>query len=143
MTIVAQELPIKIGRLRQRQAWLREIEQKGRRMLDYFTKLKNRILQALAARLGLWGQTVSGADQLDQREDWLAQPGPPLLHYTSTQCSSSCRHHAGGAGDRMALYFDARHPARPRRRSLEMVRRIFLKVRCITMRSSLRSRRKP
>jgi pyruvate dehydrogenase (quinone) len=31
--------------------------------------------------LGLWGETVSSADQLEAAvKDWLAQPGPAFLH---------------------------------------------------------------
>jgi pyruvate dehydrogenase (quinone) len=50
-------------------------------MLDTFTQLKNPNFAGVARALGLWGQTVSSADQLEAAvKDWLAQPGPALLH---------------------------------------------------------------
>jgi pyruvate dehydrogenase (quinone) len=50
-------------------------------MLDTFTKLKNPNFAGVARALGLWGQTVSDADQLETAvKDWLTQPGPALLH---------------------------------------------------------------
>jgi pyruvate dehydrogenase (quinone) len=58
-----------------------EIEQKAEGMLDTFTKLKNPNFAGVARALGLWGETVSAADQLETAvKDWLAQPGPALLH---------------------------------------------------------------
>jgi pyruvate dehydrogenase (quinone) len=81
MTIVAQELPIKIAVFDNGKLGFVEIEQKAEGMLDTFTKLKNPNFAGVARALGLWGQTVSGADQLEAAvKDWLAQPGPALLH---------------------------------------------------------------
>jgi len=55
--------------------------QKAEGMLDTFTKLKNPNFAGVARALGLWGETVSHADQLETAvKDWLAQPGPALLH---------------------------------------------------------------
>jgi pyruvate dehydrogenase (quinone) len=58
-----------------------EIEQKAEGMLDTFTKLKNPTFAGVAGALGLWGRTISDADQLESAvKEWLAQPGPALLH---------------------------------------------------------------
>lgn len=81
MTIVQQELPIKIAVYDNGKLGFVEIEQKAEGMLDTFTKLKNPNFAGVARALGLWGQTVSSADQLETAvKDWLAQPGPALLH---------------------------------------------------------------
>jgi pyruvate dehydrogenase (quinone) len=81
MTVVQQELPIKIAVYDNGKLGFVEIEQKAEGMLDTFTKLKNPNFAGVARALGLWGQTVSDADQLETSvKDWLAQPGPALLH---------------------------------------------------------------
>lgn len=81
MTIVQQELPIKIAVFDNGKLGFVEIEQKAEGMLDTFTKLKNPNFAEVARALGLWGQTVSKADQLeDAIKVWLAEPGPALLH---------------------------------------------------------------
>jgi pyruvate dehydrogenase (quinone) len=81
MTVVSQELPLKIAVYDNGKLGFVEIEQKAEGMLDTFTKLKNPNFAGVARALGLWGQTVSDADQLETSvKDWLAQPGPALLH---------------------------------------------------------------
>ena len=81
MTVVQQELPVKIAVYDNGKLGFVEIEQKAEGMLDTFTKLKNPNFAGVARALGLWGQTVSSADQLEAAvKDWLAQPGPALLH---------------------------------------------------------------
>lgn len=81
MTIVQQGLPIKIAVFDNGKLGFVEIEQKAEGMLDTFTKLKNPNFAEVARALGLWGQTVSKADQLeDAVKVWLAEPGPALLH---------------------------------------------------------------
>src|ERR1700748_3870495 len=81
MTIVGQELPIKIAVYDNGKLGFVEIEQKAEGMLDTFTKLKNPNFAGVARALGLWGETVSRADQLeDAVKVWLAEPGPALLH---------------------------------------------------------------
>jgi pyruvate dehydrogenase (quinone) len=81
MTIVQQGLPIKIAVFDNGKLGFVEIEQKVEGMLDTFTKLKNPNFAEVARALGLWGQTVSKADQLeDAVKVWLAEPGPALLH---------------------------------------------------------------
>jgi pyruvate dehydrogenase (quinone) len=81
MTIVQQALPIKIVVFDNGKLGFVEIEQKAEGMLDTFTKLKNPNFAEVARALGLWGQTVSKADQLeDAVKVWLAETGPALLH---------------------------------------------------------------
>jgi len=81
MTIVAQELPIKIAVYDNGKYGFVEIEQKAEGMLDTFTKLKNPNFAGVARALGFWGETVSKADQLETAvKGWLAQSGPALLH---------------------------------------------------------------
>jgi pyruvate dehydrogenase (quinone) len=81
MTVVEQELPIKIAVYDNGKLGFVEIEQKAEGMLDTFTKLKNPNFAGVARALGLWGETVSHADQLEAAvKNWLAQPGPALLH---------------------------------------------------------------
>ena len=81
MTIVQHDLPIKIAVYDNGKLGFVEIEQKAEGMLDTFTKLKNPNFAGAARALGFWGQTVSKADELEGAvKDWLAQPGPALLH---------------------------------------------------------------
>lgn len=81
MTVVQQELPIKIAVFDNGKLGFVEIEQKAEGMLDTFTRLKNPNFADVARAIGLWGQTVSKADQLEGAiKSWLSQPGPALLH---------------------------------------------------------------
>jgi pyruvate dehydrogenase (quinone) len=81
MTIVQHDLPIKIAVYDNGKLGFVEIEQKAEGMLDTFTRLKNPNFAGVARALGFWGQTVSNADELEGAvKDWLAQPGPALLH---------------------------------------------------------------
>jgi pyruvate dehydrogenase (quinone) len=81
MTIVQHDLPIKIAVYDNGKLGFVEIEQLAEGMLDTFTRLKNPNFAAVARALGFWGQTVSKADELEGAvKDWLAQPGPALLH---------------------------------------------------------------
>src|SRR3977135_4682567 len=61
MTVVQQELPIKIAVFDNGKLGFVEIEQKAEGMLDTFTKLKNPNFAGVPRALGLWGETVSGA----------------------------------------------------------------------------------
>src|SRR5437879_5197419 len=81
MTVVQQELPIKIAVFDNGKLGFVEIEQKAEGMLDTFTKLKNPNFAEVARAIGLWGQTVSKANELEgAAKRWLSQPGPALLH---------------------------------------------------------------
>jgi pyruvate dehydrogenase (quinone) len=113
MTIVAQELPIKIAVYDNGKLGFVEIEQKAEGMLDTFTKLKNPNFAGVARALGLWGQTVSDADQLEAAVKDCAS--------ARARQPDAARHaaiHAGRAGDRDGALFDSRHLARPGRRRL-------------------------
>jgi pyruvate dehydrogenase (quinone) len=108
MTVVQQELPIKIAVYDNGKLGFVEIEQKAEGMLDTFTKLKNPNFAGVARALGLWGQTVSDADQLEAAVKDARQP-------------HAARHaaiHASRAGDRNGALFDSRDSAWPGRRRL-------------------------
>jgi thiamine pyrophosphate-dependent acetolactate synthase large subunit-like protein len=69
-----------------------EIKQRAEGLLDTFTKLKNPNFGDVARALGLWGQTVSTADQLESAvKVWLSQSGPALLHMHVNPMQPSCR----------------------------------------------------
>jgi Thiamine pyrophosphate enzyme, C-terminal TPP binding domain len=88
-------------------------------MLDTFTKLKNPNFAGVARALGLWGQTVSDADQLETVvKDWLAQPGPALLHVHVNPMQLVMPPFMQGAGGRNGALFHSRHLAWPGRRRL-------------------------
>jgi pyruvate dehydrogenase (quinone) len=81
MTVVQEQLPIKIAVFDNGKLGFVEIEQKAEGLLDTFTKLKNPNFADVAKTMGLWGQTVSKAGGLESAiKVWLAQPGPALLH---------------------------------------------------------------
>jgi pyruvate dehydrogenase (quinone) len=81
MTVVQEQLPIKIAVYDNGKLGFVEIEQRAEGMLDTFTRLKNPNFAEAARALGLWGQTVSKADELEAAVNaWLADPGPALLH---------------------------------------------------------------
>ena len=81
MTTVQENLPVKIIVFDNGKLGFVEIEQKAEGMLDTFTKLKNPAFGEVADAMGLWGRTVRTAASLDEAvTEWLAQPGPALLH---------------------------------------------------------------
>ena len=81
MTVVQEQLPIKIAIYDNGKLGFVEIEQRAEGMLDTFTRLKNPNFAEVARALGLWGRTVSKADELEVGvKYWLAEPGPALLH---------------------------------------------------------------
>lgn len=81
MSVVQHDLPLKIAVYDNGKLGFVEIEQKAEGMLDTFTKLKNPNFAEVARAIGLWGQTVSRADELEGAvKAWLDQPGPALLH---------------------------------------------------------------
>jgi pyruvate dehydrogenase (quinone) len=81
MTVVQEQLPIKIVVFDNGKLGFVEIEQKAEGLLDTFTKLKNPNFADVAKAMGLWGQSVSKADKLEEAvKAWLAQSGPALLH---------------------------------------------------------------
>jgi pyruvate dehydrogenase (quinone) len=81
MTVIQENLPVKIAVYDNGKLGFVEIEQKTEGLLPTFTGLKNPNFGKVADAMGLWGRTVEKASELDQAvQDWLAQPGPALLH---------------------------------------------------------------
>jgi pyruvate dehydrogenase (quinone) len=53
----------------------------GKLVADIIVETLHPNFAGVARALGLWGETVSHADQLETAvKDWLAQPEPALLH---------------------------------------------------------------
>jgi pyruvate dehydrogenase (quinone) len=81
LTCVQENLPIKIAVFDNGKLGFVEIEQKTEGMLGLYTDLKNPDFGELAKVCGLWGELVKDADRLEGAiADWLAAPGPALLH---------------------------------------------------------------
>lgn len=81
LTVIQENVPIKIAVFDNRKLGFVEIEQKAEGMLDTFTRLKNPDFGKVAEAIGLWGKTVSKATDLEAAvQEWLAQPGPALLN---------------------------------------------------------------
>jgi pyruvate dehydrogenase (quinone) len=58
-----------------------ELEQKGEGLLPIYTNLTNPDFGKVAEAMGLWGRTVSKAEELEGAvAEWLGQPGPALLN---------------------------------------------------------------
>ena len=58
-----------------------ELEQKGEGLLPVYTDLVNPDFGKVAEAMGLWGKTVSKAEDLEGAvAEWLGQPGPALLN---------------------------------------------------------------
>jgi len=54
-------------------------------MMPTYTYLKNPDFGKVAEAMGLWGRTVTKADDLEEAvKVWLAQPGPALLNVKVT-----------------------------------------------------------
>lgn len=81
MTVIQENLPVKIVVYDNGKLGFVEIEQKTEGLEPIFTNLTNPNFGKVAEAMGLWGRTVAKADELDEAvQDWLAQPGPALLH---------------------------------------------------------------
>ncbi|WP_245964657.1 thiamine pyrophosphate-dependent enzyme [Trinickia dinghuensis] len=81
LTVVQENIPVKIAVYDNGKLGFVEIEQKSEGMLDTFTKLKNPDFGRVADAIGLWGKTVRKASELESSvSEWLAQPGPALLN---------------------------------------------------------------
>lgn len=81
LTLVQENLPIKVVVYDNGKLGFVELEQKGEGIEPTFTDLKNPDFGKVAEAMGLWGKTISKADQLEGAvEEWLAQPGPALLN---------------------------------------------------------------
>lgn len=81
LTVIQENLPIKIVVFDNRKLGFVEIEQKAEGMLDTFTRLHNPDFGKVAEAIGMWGKTVSKATEIEAAvQEWLAQPGPALLN---------------------------------------------------------------
>ncbi|HTE81404.1 MAG TPA: thiamine pyrophosphate-dependent enzyme [Reyranella sp.] len=81
LTVVQEKLPIKIVVFDNGKLGFVDIEQKAAGLVPLYTDLKNPDFGRVAEAMGLWGQSVSKAGELEASvQAWLAQPGPALLH---------------------------------------------------------------
>ena len=81
LTTVQEKLPIKIAVFDNGKLGFVEIEQKTEGLLNTYTDLVNPDFGAMAKAMGLWGGLVDRAEDLERGVfDWLAEPGPALLH---------------------------------------------------------------
>jgi len=80
LTVVQENVPIKIVIFDNGKLGFIDIEQKSAGIEPTFTDLKNPDFGKVAEAMGLWGRSVSKAGELDEAvRTWLAQPGPALL----------------------------------------------------------------
>ncbi|MGL4961018.1 MAG: thiamine pyrophosphate-dependent enzyme [Inquilinus sp.] len=80
LTVVQENLPIKIVIFDNGKLGFVDIEQKAAGLEPVYTDLKNPDFGRVAEAMGLWGRSVSKAGELEEAiEAWLAQPGPALL----------------------------------------------------------------
>jgi pyruvate dehydrogenase (quinone) len=81
LTLIQENLPIKIAVYDNGKLGFVELEQKGEGLLPVFTDLKNPDFGLVAQAMGLWGRTVTDPGEAESAvEEWLAQPGPALLN---------------------------------------------------------------
>ena len=81
LTLVQENVPIKIVVFDNGKLGFVELEQKGEGLIPVFTDLKNPDFGKVAEAVGLWGRTVTDAADLEATvQEWLAEPGPALLN---------------------------------------------------------------
>jgi pyruvate dehydrogenase (quinone) len=81
LTTMQEDLPIKIVVYDNGKLGFVDIEQKAAGLVPVYTDLRNPDFGEVAKAMGLWGHSVSKADDLEASvKTWLAQPGPALLH---------------------------------------------------------------
>ncbi len=81
LTVVQEDLPIKIVVYDNGKLGFVDIEQKAAGLVPLYTDLKNPDFGEVARAVGLWGHSVSKAGDLEESvQTWLAQTGPALLH---------------------------------------------------------------
>jgi pyruvate dehydrogenase (quinone) len=81
LTLIQENIPIKIVVFDNGKLGFVELEQKGEGMLPVFTDLKNPDFGKVAEAVGLWGRTVTEAADLETAiQAWLAEPGPAVLN---------------------------------------------------------------
>src|SRR5258708_12160411 len=77
---VQEKVPIKIAVFNNCKLGFIDIEQKAAGLIPMYTDLKNPDFGEVAKAMGLWGQSVAKAGDLEESiKTWLAQPGPALL----------------------------------------------------------------
>ncbi len=75
ITTIQEKLPIKIAVYDNGKLGFVELEQKGEGLLPVYTDLLNPDFGKVAQAMGLWGRTVSKADELEGAvAEWLGQP---------------------------------------------------------------------
>jgi pyruvate dehydrogenase (quinone) len=80
LTLVQENLPVKIIVYNNGKLGFIDIEQKAEGMEPLYTHLKNPDFGRVAEALGMWGKSVSKAGELEEAvQALLAQPGPALL----------------------------------------------------------------
>jgi pyruvate dehydrogenase (quinone) len=80
LTVVQENLPIKIVIFDNGKLAFIDIEQKSAGIDPIFTDLKNPDFGKVAEAMGLWGRCVRQAGELEEAVvEWLARPGPALL----------------------------------------------------------------
>jgi len=80
LTSVQESLPIKVVVFNNGALDFVEIEQKVEGLLDTYTDLLNPDFANVARAMGLWGQRVERAEELESAvRAWLDAPGPALL----------------------------------------------------------------
>ena len=81
ITLVQENLPVKIVVYDNGKLGFVELEQKSEGIVPIYTDLKNPDFGKVAQAFGLWGRTVTRATEVDAAvKDWLSQPGPALLN---------------------------------------------------------------
>jgi pyruvate dehydrogenase (quinone) len=81
LTIVQENLPIKIVVYDNGKLGFIDIEQKAAGLMPVYTDLKNPDFGEVAKAMGLWGGSIAKAGGLEETiKIWLAHPGPALLN---------------------------------------------------------------
>ncbi len=80
LTIVQENVPIKIVIYNNGGLRFIDIEQKAEGLIPLYTELKNPDFGEIAKAAGMWGRSLSkGAEIENVVQEWLSQPGPALL----------------------------------------------------------------
>ena len=85
LTTVQEKLPIKVVVFDNGKLGFVEIEQKAAGLMPVYTDLVNPDFAAMVKGAGIWGRHVTKAGDLESAvQEWLAEPGPALLHVKVT-----------------------------------------------------------
>jgi len=86
LTVVQENLPIKIVVFNNGSLGFVELEMKAEGLLDAYTNLENPDFARVAEAIGFHARRVEHAEDLDAAvRDWLAQPGPALLDVVTSR----------------------------------------------------------